>query len=111
MPGGSSSSWLRWRCLELPYLTWRGRAEVPQATIILCRTASLVSSSKILGEALVDGRNQRVRWDLFDDARHDELVQALRAQSPELSASAQLLKSEAEPAADEDSDEDDLDDA
>ena len=44
---------------------------------------------KILGKGLVDIDSQQIHQELFDESRHEELVQALLAPSPEISTSSQ----------------------
>ncbi|MDY6918200.1 MAG: AAA family ATPase, partial [Chloroflexota bacterium] len=51
---------------------------------------------EILGSGLVDGKNQQIRRDVFDDAKQEELAQALLAIDPSLSTSSEALRSEAE---------------
>ena len=51
---------------------------------------------KILGAGLIDGVNQRVRHDLFEPARQDELVTALLQPCPELSALPQVVTADTE---------------
>ncbi len=43
---------------------------------------------KILGKGLVDVAGQRVRHELFEPERRDELIQALLAVDPEISTTA-----------------------
>lgn len=50
--------------------------------------------AKILGNGLVDENHQRIRHELFDPARRDDLIQALLAPSPEIVASPQAVESE-----------------
>jgi len=52
--------------------------------------------AKILGKNLIDENRQRVRIELFDPARLDELIQALKSIAPDLDSSATVIKSEAE---------------
>lgn len=64
---------------------------------------------KILGSGLVDRTNQRIRHELFDPSRQEELVAALLAPAPDIatSLSATTAESEApgnEPGGNEDSD-------
>lgn len=67
--------------------------------------------TKILGKGLVDEAKQRVRHELFDPARKDDLIQALKAIDPNLDTSIQAVKAEAdvEQAVEEDEDVDDSD--
>ncbi len=51
---------------------------------------------KILGAALVDRTNQRVRHELFDPARQEDLASALLAPAPEITASLSATSVEAE---------------
>lgn len=46
---------------------------------------------KILGNELVDVNRQRIDYDLFSPARRDDLIRALLARSPDLSASSQAV--------------------
>jgi 5-methylcytosine-specific restriction enzyme B len=62
--------------------------------------------AKILGSGLVDENHQRIRHELFDTARLDDLIQALLAPSPEIVASPQVVASEAEQVEVEDENED-----
>jgi 5-methylcytosine-specific restriction protein B len=55
-----------------------------------------VALEEILGSGLVDANRQRIRHELFAPARRDDLIQALLAPSPELSASSQAVASESE---------------
>lgn len=52
--------------------------------------------AQILGRQLVDRENQRVRHELFDVARQDELVNALLAPAPEIATSSSATAAEAE---------------
>ena len=52
--------------------------------------------AKILGKNLIDDKKQRVRTELFDPARQDELIQALISIAPDLDSSATVIQSEAE---------------
>jgi 5-methylcytosine-specific restriction protein B len=47
--------------------------------------------TKILGSSLVDETRQRVRHELFDPARRDDLVQALLAPNPDIIASPEAV--------------------
>ena len=47
--------------------------------------------SQILGEELVDESAQRIRHELFDPLRRDELVQAVLSPSPELVTSSEIV--------------------
>ena len=67
----------------------------------------------ILGEQLVDVASQRICHELFDEGHEEELIQALLAPSPEMTASSEAMQSEEASAendqlsdADEDEDED-----
>ncbi len=51
---------------------------------------------KVLGPGLVDIQKQQFRQDLFDASNRDELVQALLAPSPDITASSQAISSEAQ---------------
>jgi 5-methylcytosine-specific restriction protein B len=62
--------------------------------------------TKILGKTFVDEGQQRIRLELFDPTKRDELVQALKAVDPNLDSSPQALISEAE-SQDEDAEEED----
>ena len=48
----------------------------------------------ILGSGLLDSEHQRVRYELFDEAQEDELIQALLEPCPEISTSLEALASE-----------------
>jgi 5-methylcytosine-specific restriction protein B len=64
----------------------------------------------ILGRGLIDAAAQRVRWELFDTRRDDELVQSLLSVDPDLAASRQAVTADQQAAAhagDEDADESD----
>jgi 5-methylcytosine-specific restriction protein B len=64
----------------------------------------------ILGRGLVDAVAQRVRWELFEMTREDDLVQALLSVDPDLAASRQAVTADqqtVEPVADDDADEGD----
>ena len=52
--------------------------------------------AKILGKNLIDENKQRVRAELFDPARQDELIQALKSIDLDLDSSAPVIQSEAE---------------
>ena len=52
--------------------------------------------AKILGSGLVDANRQHIRHELFAPDRRDDLIQALLAPAPELSASFQAVASETE---------------
>ena len=65
--------------------------------------------AKILGRTLVDERDQRIHQDLFDPARQDDLIQALKAIDPNLDTSATAVASEAQKP-DEEADEDEASD-
>jgi 5-methylcytosine-specific restriction enzyme B len=54
------------------------------------------SLAKILGSGLVDENRQRIRHELFDPARSDDLITALLLPSPEIVSSLQAVVSEAE---------------
>jgi 5-methylcytosine-specific restriction protein B len=60
------------------------------------------SLAEILGTGLVDVTNQAVRNELFDDARRDDLVQALLEPYPEIATSRQAVASESASAEEED---------
>ena len=56
---------------------------------------------QLLGPALVDEENQRIRDELFSPERRDDLIQALLAPFPEIStSSAAIVAEHAEPEAD-----------
>lgn len=64
----------------------------------------------ILGRGLVDAAVQRIRWELFEVTREDDLVQALLSVDPDLAASRQAVTADqqtVEPVADDDADEGD----
>jgi 5-methylcytosine-specific restriction enzyme B len=48
----------------------------------------------LLGSAIVDEKNQRLRSELFNDDRRDDLIQALRAPFPEISTSTVAIAAE-----------------
>ena len=50
----------------------------------------------ILGDSLVDVRLQRIRHELFEQDRRDDLAQVLLEPAPELAASSEVVASEAE---------------
>lgn len=64
---------------------------------------------RILGKALVDGEKQRVRHELFDPARQDDLIVALLEPSPELATSPAAIGA-AEPEARDETIEDEVND-
>jgi 5-methylcytosine-specific restriction protein B len=49
---------------------------------------------KILGKGLVDVRNQRIKHELFEESRRDDLIQALIAPFPEMFTSLRVQESE-----------------
>jgi 5-methylcytosine-specific restriction enzyme B len=56
---------------------------------------------ELLGQALVDEENQRIRDELFEPDRRDDLIQALLAPFPEIvTSSAAVAAQPAEPEAD-----------
>ena len=57
--------------------------------------------AEILGTGLVDAINQRICEELFEDARRDDLVQALLQPYPEIATSRQAIASDARAATDE----------
>ena len=64
---------------------------------------------ELLGEALVDEVNQRIRHELFEPERRDDLIQALLAPFPEISTSTAAIvaeRAEAEAQSDEAAEED-----
>ena len=64
--------------------------------------------NKILGKSFVDEINQRINADLFDPAKKDELIQALKSIDPNLDSSAPAILSDAEmPEEDQDEQTDD----
>jgi 5-methylcytosine-specific restriction protein B len=68
--------------------------------------------NKILGKSFVDEINQRIHADLFDPAKKDDLIQALKSIDPNLDSSAPALLSDAEiPEEDQDEQSDDLEQA
>ena len=68
--------------------------------------------NKILGKSFVDEINQRINSDLFDPAKKDELIQALKSIDPNLDSSAPAILSDAEiPEEDQDEQTDDSDQA
>ncbi|MCL4851112.1 MAG: hypothetical protein KJZ78_06980 [Bryobacteraceae bacterium] len=58
--------------------------------------------AEILGSGLVDVANQTIRTELFDDAKRDDLVQALLEPYPEISTSRQAVASDAVEAEEDD---------
>jgi 5-methylcytosine-specific restriction enzyme B len=64
---------------------------------------------KILGQGLVNIHTQLIRYELFEDSRQDELVQALLAPCPDIATTRPAVASEAMPSGDEDDEQ--LDDA
>jgi 5-methylcytosine-specific restriction protein B len=50
---------------------------------------------KILGSTLVDRTNQRIRYELFDPSRHEELIAALLAPAPHIATSLSATTVEA----------------
>jgi len=60
--------------------------------------------AKILGPGLVDEAHQRIREELFEPARRDDLIQALLALAPDIVASPEAVASEEEQAELEDKD-------
>ena len=64
---------------------------------------------KILGPGLVDIHAQHIRYELFEDSRQDELVQALLASCPDIPTTRPAVASEVMTSAEEDDDH--LDDA
>jgi 5-methylcytosine-specific restriction protein B len=61
--------------------------------------------ARILGRGLVDEEQQRIRHDLFQPARRDELIQALLSPFPEITTSSQAVASESSSLGEEDEDE------
>jgi 5-methylcytosine-specific restriction protein B len=61
--------------------------------------------ARILGKSLVDENGQHIRHELFDLARQDDLIQALKAIDPDIDTSAQAILSEPESLEDEEGDE------
>jgi hypothetical protein len=60
-----------------------------------------VGGIKLLGQAIVDEDNQRIRDELFFPERRDDLIQALLAPFPEIAASTAAIVAEPpEPEAD-----------
>jgi 5-methylcytosine-specific restriction protein B len=57
--------------------------------------------AEILGTGLVDAINQRIREELFEDARRDDLVQALLQPYPEIATSRQAIASDVQAATEE----------
>jgi 5-methylcytosine-specific restriction protein B len=60
---------------------------------------------KILGQGLVDIHAQQMRYELFEDSRQDELVQALLAPCPDIATTRPAVASEMMPSAEEDDDQ------
>ena len=56
----------------------------------------LQALDKILGDGLVDNKRMEVRTELFDIQRRDQLVQALLAPCPEITATVQATSAEAQ---------------
>ena len=50
--------------------------------------------SAILGDQLVDSAGQRIRHELFDDGYENDLIQALLAPCPDISASSEAVSAE-----------------
>ena len=68
--------------------------------------------NKILGKSFVDDINQRIHSDIFDPAKKDDLIQALKSIDPNLDSSAPALLSDAEmPDEDQDENADDSENA
>jgi 5-methylcytosine-specific restriction enzyme B len=64
---------------------------------------------RILGDGLVDVRNQRIRQELLNVSKQDELIQALLTPYPEISTSPQIIASEIEaPVEDEEANDGDI---
>ncbi len=63
---------------------------------------------KILGEGMVDTRNQRIRDELFGSSKQDELIQALMSVDTEISTSSQAIASQVEDLEDQEDEEEDL---
>ncbi|AZK58981.1 putative endonuclease [Candidatus Desulforudis audaxviator] len=61
---------------------------------------------RIMGRALVDVANQRIRDELFESDQKDKLVQALLAPCPEVAASSPAVQAEQEQSAEDESPED-----
>ena len=61
----------------------------------------------ILGDQLVDSSAQRICHELFDDGQESDLIQALLAPCPEISASSEAVSSEESTLDDEDNDVED----
>ena len=51
-------------------------------------------SAELLGQALVDEENQRIRDELFKPERRDDLIQALLAPFPEIATSTAAIAAE-----------------
>ncbi len=66
--------------------------------------------AKILGDALIDVNQQRVRHELFVPDRRDNLIQALLAPAPDIATSAPVIAAETE-AMDQDTEENHKDEA
>ena len=49
---------------------------------------------QLLGQALVDEENQRIRDELFEPERRDDLIQALLAPFPEIATSTAAVAAE-----------------
>lgn len=65
--------------------------------------------ASILGTVLVDVAEQRIRQDLFDDGKEDDLVQALLAPCPEIMTSTEAIATD-ESSLDNEADADEIDD-
>ena len=62
---------------------------------------------EVLGEGLVDARAQRIRHELFEPGRQEELLAALLEPTPELSASSPAVRREVERARETEGDRED----
>ncbi len=66
---------------------------------------------RILGPGLVDGATRRFRTELFEANRHAELIQAVLAFTPDVSASSMAVAADAAAAAEESEADDEDEDA
>jgi 5-methylcytosine-specific restriction protein B len=69
-----------------------------------------LACEKILGKAMINAEKQQIRDDIFEPARQEDLVNALLAFCPEVSASPQAMTAEAQQAAEADEAEEDSSD-
>jgi 5-methylcytosine-specific restriction protein B len=66
--------------------------------------------AKIVGAGLVDEAGQRIRHELFEAARRDDLIQAVLSPFPDIIATVQAISADSESLEDEQEEDDDLDD-